>query len=59
MNYIFCKNQANMPLFEINSTDDRKSTIKNHFLHIQSQVFVRILCKQNPETIKSLEHYPA
>ena len=32
MNLIFCKNQAKQPLFEINSTDDRKSTIKNQFL---------------------------
>lgn len=28
MNLIFCKNQGIMPLFEIYSTDDRKSTIK-------------------------------
>jgi len=43
MNLIFCKNQAKQPLFEINSTDDRKSTIKNQFLLMQSQVLKRFL----------------
>ena len=31
MNLIYCKNQGNMPLTEIYSTDDRKSTIKINF----------------------------